>query len=71
MNRRTRRNHTPAFRAKVALAAIKVARMLAQLAEEFDVHPNQYRRGGRLSSRAGPPMFSVPAAAERRSRLLT
>src|SRR5258706_6414896 len=41
MSRRTRRNHTPAFKAKVALAAIKGDRTLAQLAEQFDVHPNQ------------------------------
>ena len=41
MSRRARRNHTPAFKAKVALAAIKEDRTLAQLAEQFDVHPNQ------------------------------
>ena len=41
MSRRPRRNHTPAFKAKVALAAIKGDRTLAQLAEQFDVHPNQ------------------------------
>jgi transposase len=41
MSRRARRNHTPAFKAKVALAAIKGERTLAQLAEQFDVHPNQ------------------------------
>ena len=41
MPRRPRRNHTPAFKAKVALAAITGDRTLAQLAEQFDVHPNQ------------------------------
>jgi transposase len=41
MSRRARRNHTPAFKAKVALAAIKGDRTLAQVAEQFDVHPNQ------------------------------
>jgi transposase-like protein len=41
MSKRPRRNHTPAFKAKVALAAIKGDRSLAQLAEQFDVHPNQ------------------------------
>ena len=41
MSRRPRRNHTPAFKAKVALAAIKGDRTLIQLAEQFDVHPNQ------------------------------
>ena len=41
MSRRARRNHTAAFKAKVALAAVKGDRTLAQLAEQFDVHPNQ------------------------------
>jgi len=41
MNRRPRRNHSPGFKAKVALAAIKGDRTIAQLAEHFDVHPNQ------------------------------
>ncbi|MHB0791235.1 IS3 family transposase [Bradyrhizobium sp. 5.13L] len=41
MSKRTRRHHAPAFKAKVALAAIKGEMTLAQLAEHFDVHPNQ------------------------------
>src|SRR4030095_10688192 len=41
MTRRPRRKHTPAFNAEVALAAIKGDRTLAQLAEQFDIHPNQ------------------------------
>ena len=41
MKRRARRNHTSAFKAKVALAALKNDRTIAQLAEQFDVHPNQ------------------------------
>ena len=41
MARRPRRNHTPAFKAKVALAAVKGEKTLAELAQQFDVHPNQ------------------------------
>ena len=41
MSKRARRNHTLAFKAKVALAAIKGDRTVVQLAEQFDVHPNQ------------------------------
>ena len=39
--RRKRRNHLPGFKAKVALAALKGDKTLAELAEQFDVHPNQ------------------------------
>jgi len=38
---RPRRNHSAAFKAKVALAAVKGDHTLVQLAERFDVHPNQ------------------------------
>ena len=41
MTKRSRRNHSAAFKAKVALAAIKGEETLAQLATRFDIHPNQ------------------------------
>jgi transposase len=41
MSRRPRRNHTPVFKSKVALAAIKGDKTLTELAQLFDVHPNQ------------------------------
>ncbi|HEV2425350.1 MAG TPA: IS3 family transposase [Terriglobia bacterium] len=41
MARRKRRNHSGAFKAQVALAALKGDKTLAELAQQFDVHPNQ------------------------------
>ena len=41
MTKRKRRNHSPAFKAKVALAAVAGDRTLAELSAQFDVHPNQ------------------------------
>ena len=39
--RRKRRNHSPGFKAKVILAAIREDKTVADLARQFDVHPNQ------------------------------
>jgi transposase len=41
MARRARRTHNPAFKAKVALAAIKGDKTLSELAQQYDVHANQ------------------------------
>jgi transposase len=41
MTKRNRRTHSPVFKAKVALAAHKGDKMLEELAQQFDVHPNQ------------------------------
>ena len=68
MSRRPRRNHSPAFKAKVAIAAIKGERTIAQIAEQFDVHPNQVTtwkaqlEGGAADVfGAGSPAEQVPA----------
>jgi transposase-like protein len=41
MTRRTRRNHSPAFKAKVALDAIRGEKTVAELCEKHDLHANQ------------------------------
>jgi transposase-like protein len=55
MTKKSRRTHSPAFKAKVALAAIKGETTLAELAQQFDVHPNQITtwKGQLLEGAAG------------------
>ncbi len=70
MQRRPRRNHTPAFKAKVALAAIKGDRTLAQLAEQFEVHANQIT-AWKAQLESGAAMCSVLVAARQWCRRST
>jgi transposase-like protein len=62
MSRRPRRNHSAAFKAKVALAAIRGDKTLAELASQYDVHPNQITEWkARLLARAAE-VFGTEAA---------
>ncbi|MDE3207643.1 MAG: transposase, partial [Pseudomonadota bacterium] len=54
MAKKTRRMHSPAFKAKVALAALVGDKTLVELAQQFEVHPNQIAEWKRqLGERAG------------------
>ena len=65
MTRRARRTHGPAFKAKVALAAIKGEKTLAELAQQYDVHPNQTTAWkAQLLGGAAGVFGSGPATAE-------
>ena len=59
--RRKRRNHTAAFKAKVALAALKGDKTLAQLASEFDVHANQIQSWQKQLKENVDLLFENPA----------
>jgi transposase-like protein len=70
MPRRPRRNHSPAFKSKVALAAVKGNKTISELSQQFDVHPNQITQWKTQllermsevfegSAKAGPPQVDV------------
>ena len=65
MSKRSRRNHTPAFRAKVAIAALKGDKTLSELATQFDVHPTQITQWkAQLQSRAAEVFEGGPRSTE-------
>ena len=64
MTKRPRRNHSPAFKAKVALAAIKGEKTLAELAQQFDVHPNQITQWRTQLLEGASGVFGEAAKAE-------
>jgi transposase len=74
--KRTRRNHSSAFKAKVAVAALKGDKTLAELAEQFEIHANQitqwksqlqerasdvFATAAERSESAGPDVKALPA----------
>jgi transposase-like protein len=72
--RRSRRSHSPAFKAKVALAALREDKTMAELCKEFELHPtqiNDWKRqlldgaAGVFGSSAGPePVDLAPLHAK-------
>ncbi len=65
MSKRPRRNHAPAFKAKVALDAIRGDKTLAELAKLHDVHPNQITDWKTmLLERAASVFGAIDACAE-------
>jgi transposase len=64
MPKRPRRNHSPAFKAKVALEAIKGEEPVIVIAERFDVHPNQITKWKRQLLDGAPAVFGEDEAKE-------
>lgn len=64
MTKRTRRTHSPLFKSKVALAAMAGDKTLAELAQQFEVHPNQITTWKKQLSEGAAGVFGKDTAVE-------
>ena len=62
--KRTRMNHAPGFKAKMAIAALKGDKALAELAEQFDVHPHQVSEWKQQLQESAADVFGGPPKAK-------
>jgi len=53
-----RRNHSSAFKAKVALEAVKEDKTIAELASQYEVHPSQIAKWKKQLLESLPEIFS-------------
>ncbi len=61
MGKRQRRNHGGEFKAKVALAAIRGDKTLAEVAEQFEVHPHQITQWRKQLLERAAEVFGGPS----------
>ena len=64
MSKRPRRNHAPAFKAKVALEAVKGNQTIVELSQRFQVHPNQITEWKKQLLENVPEAFSKDKKAK-------
>jgi transposase len=64
MSRRPRRNHSPVFKAKVAIEALGDGKTVAEIAHKHDVHPNQVTEWRRQLMERAAGVFGAPVTPE-------
>jgi len=63
MSKRPRRNHSPTFKAKVVVDAVRGEKTLAELAKLHDVHPNQINDWKNQLLDRAPSVFGAESAS--------
>jgi len=61
-----RKNHSAAFKYKVALAALKEDKTMAQLSQEFGVHVSQIKKWKDVLKDSGPSLFADRASRQQK-----
>jgi len=67
--KQTRKKHSPALKAKVALAAFLGEETVAQLAIRFEVHPSQIHTWRKALVEGAPGLFGSDQKSKRRPRI--
>lgn len=64
MSRRPRRNHSPAFKAQVALEAVRGEKTLAEIAQKHDLHPTQINEWRKMLLERAADVFGADSRPE-------